>query len=132
MNCIVYLLDGLSPLAIKNTINKLVTKLKENNKKIIISLRAAKQDPYNNFFFKDYFHCHFLSLSKFSKIAYSHNHTQSFYDIKNKKFIHEVKNNLEFKKFIKNYFSLKNYTKKFLVFILSVLIIALNKFFRQF
>jgi len=111
---------------------KLLESIKNKKNKIIISIQAAKQDPFNNFFLKDYFHCHFLSLSKFSKIAYSHNHTQSFYDIKNKKFIYEVKNNLEFKKLIKNYFSLKNYTKKFLIFILSLFIRALNKFFRKF
>lgn len=122
----------------KNIFNK---KLKKNiysrlknysQKKILISIQAAKQDFYNNFFFKDYFHCHILLLNKYTKIAYSLNHDYQFYDLKNKKYKSAIKNNNDFKIFIKNYFSMKNYLKKFLMFILSLFFRILSKFFRLF
>ena len=103
-----------------------------SQKKILISIQAANQDFYNNFFFKDYFHCHVLSLNKYSKIAFSLNHFYQFYDLINKNFMNKIKNNKELKMFIKDYFNMKNYIKKFLIFILSLFIRTFSKFFRTF
>ena len=117
----------------ENLKKNIYSKLKVySQKKILISLQAAKQDFYNNFFFKDYFHCHILSLSKYNKIAFSFNHAYQFYDLKNKNFKTSIKNNKELKMFIKDYFSVKNYIKKFLMFILSLFVRAFSKFFRIF
>ena len=117
----------------KNLKKNIYSKLKVyTQKKILISIQAAKQDCYNNFFFKDYFHCHVLSLNKYNKTVFSLNHDYKFYDLKNKKFKNSIKNNMKLKMFIKNYFSVKNYFKKFLIFILSLLVRAFSKFLRIF
>ena len=112
--------------------NKLFKNIKNKKNNILISIQAAKQDPYNNFFFKDYFHCHIMSLGKFRKIAYSHNHKYPFYNINDKKFIHEIKGNIKFKRFIKDYFSFKNSLNKLFIFIPSILLRFFNKITRLF
>ena len=116
----------------KDTINKLVTKLKKNNKKIIISLRAAKQDPYNNFFLKNYFHCHLVYLSKSKKIAYSHKHKNLFFNIANREFVTNSVEKKELDNFVKKYFNFKNYITKAIILLLSLTIRSVSKLIKIF
>ena len=106
----------------KNTINKLVTKLKKNNKKIIISLRAANQDPYNGFFLKNYFHCFFLLLGKNKKISYSHNHKFPYFDLNINSYIKKENVEANFKRTIEEYFSMKFFFSRSVLFIVSIVI----------
>ena len=106
----------------KNTINKLVTKLKKNNKKIIISLRAANQDPYNGFFLKNYFHCFFLLLGKSKKISYSHNHKFPYFDLNINRYIKKENVEANFKRTIEEYFSMKFFFSRSALFIVSIVI----------
>ena len=99
-------------------VNNFLKKL--DNKKIILSYRAAEQDPFNNFFFKNYFHCHFLFFSKKKKFSYSHNHPDTCYDYMSKKKISIDKIDKNFSIFIKNYFSIKNLSLKIINFIFSI------------
>ena len=115
----------IKEFAKKNTNKKNIATLIERllikkSNKIIVSARAATQDCYNNFFLRDYFHCHFLLLSKNKKISYSHNHENLFYDFKNKKNISFYKAGNEFTDFLSKYFSLKNYLIKSYLFIFSI------------
>ena len=106
----------------KDTINKLVTKLKKNNKKIIISLRAANQDPYNGFFLKNYFHCFFLLLGKSKKISYSHNHKFPYFDLNINRYIKKENVEANFKRTIEEYFSMKFFFSRSVLFIVSIVI----------
>ena len=113
----------------KQTIKTLITKLKKNNK-IIISLRSANQNPYNNFFLKNYFHCYFLLLGKYKNIVYSHNHKCPYFDMDNKKYLKKEKVERNFKKIIEEYFSLKNYFIKSILFVISIIIRVIKKILR--
>jgi len=119
-NLIFYLVESFLTLK-KNKIKSFIFKLKKNiNNKIVISIKAAEQDPYNNYFLKKYFHCHLIFLSKTEKITYSHNHVNQYYDLINKRYLLASEVNSKFVFFIGNYFSKKNHIIKFSLFVLSL------------
>jgi len=98
---------------------------------IINSVKAATQDPFNNLFFKEGFHCHFILINKVNKISYSHNHQFAYYDLISKKHIPEKEVPVFFKNYIKNYFRNVNVLKKFIK-LLPWFIYILTKNFKFF
>ena len=95
-------------------------KIKHTNNKIIISVKAAEMDPYNNFFYKNCFHCHLVSISNNFKLSYSLNHPNLFYDFIKKKYVKIKKSEkLEIQKFLLSYYSKKKRIKKLLLFLFS-------------
>ncbi len=106
-----------------------IKKFSKNSKKdnIIMSYRAAERDPFNNFFLRNYFHCHFIFLGKYKYISYSHNHLNSYYDMFNGKNLKKENVNLNFKQKIEEYFSLKNYFYKSLLLIISLFVRFIKK-----
>jgi hypothetical protein len=119
-NLIFYIVRGLLKLK-KNKIKSFILKLKKKiNNNIIVSIKAAQQDPYNNYFLKNYFHCHLIFLSQTEKVAYSHNHKNQYYDLINKKFIPASRVNYKLLSFKRNYLNYKNYAIKFFLSLLSM------------
>ena len=129
---IFYIVKSLLELK-KIKIKNFILKLKKNiNSKILISIKAAYQDPYNNHFLKNYFHCHLILFSHTEKIAYSHNHENQYYDLINKNFIPVSKVNDKLLDFKENYLSYKNYIIKCFLLLLSLKYRFLVKIFNLF
>ena len=93
----------------------------------ITSVRSAFQSRYENWFEKNYFHTHFIFLSKKLKFAFSLKHKILFYDLKKSSNASLKKIPKFFLKKINEYFSLKNYIKKYLIFTCSIVFRAAFK-----
>jgi len=99
-----------------------IIRIKNNN--ILLSLRAADSDPYNNFVFKNLFHCHLLFIKKGKKISFSHNHPKKFYNHLTKKYIDYSD---DFTYYINEYYSINEKIRKFLFYVISLIYRLLSK-----
>lgn len=98
----------------------LFKKIKYINNKITVSVRAAVADPYNNFFFKEFFHCHLINIGPNLKISYSLGHPNPFYDFIKKKHVNFKKNEkFDLNQKIFEYYSLKNIINKIILLLFS-------------
>jgi hypothetical protein len=88
--------------------------------KAITSVRSAFQSRYESWFEKNYFHTHFIFLSKKLKFTFSLKHKILFYDLNKSSNMNLKKIPKSFLKKINEYFSLKNYIKKYLILVYSI------------
>jgi hypothetical protein len=114
---------------IKNSyLNLKIKPIKNYNKNIIVSCRAASKSKYLNIFDKLCFHNHFLYISDKRKISFNQKHPDLFWDLSEKK-VPNYKINNKFLSKIKKYYSFKNKILKFFLLFITFITRIFYKFF---